>query len=116
MATFRNSLFGVLSSSHANRHDGGGTSRREERERTTRVRVTISCPERGGSARNLVFLPETVTQLVELGGSTFRFTPSRAVTTGGAVVDDTRLVRDGDYILLITDHWVPDTCIMEGNQ
>jgi potassium channel len=116
MTTFRSSLFGVLSSSHANRHDGGGTGRHEERERTTRARVTISCPERGGSARKLVFMPETVRQLVELGGSTFGFTPSRAVTTGGAVVDDARLVRDGDHILLVTYHWVPDTCIMERNQ
>ncbi|CAM0153226.1 unnamed protein product [Urochloa decumbens] len=116
MVSFRNSLFGVLSSSHVSRHDGGGggPSRRHERHGhgSSHVRVTISCPEQGGRARKLVFMPETVAQLVELAGSTFGFAPTRAVTTEGAEVDDPRLVRDGDHLLLVTDHWVPDIVIM----
>jgi hypothetical protein len=100
---FKNSLFGVLSSSHVHRHDGGGGG--WER---TRLRVTISCPEKSSSAKKLVFMPETVRQLVELGGSTFRFAPAaRAVTTDGAAIEDARLVRDGDHILIVTDQWVP---------
>ncbi|KAF8732163.1 hypothetical protein HU200_016132 [Digitaria exilis] len=113
MVSFRNSLFGVLSSSHVNRqHDGGGGGGLSRHERhshgSSRVRVTISCPERGGGARKLVFMPETVAQLVELGRSTFGFAPTRAVTTDGAEVDDPRLVRDGDHLLLVTDQWVID--------
>ncbi|KAF8780553.1 hypothetical protein HU200_001399 [Digitaria exilis] len=111
MVSFRNSLFGVLSSSHVNRqHDGGGGLSRHERHShgSSRVRVTISCPERGGGARKLVFMPETVAQLMELGRSTFGFAPTRAVTTDGAEVDDPRLVRDGDHLLLVTDQWVLD--------
>ncbi|GJN24669.1 hypothetical protein PR202_gb12423 [Eleusine coracana subsp. coracana] len=114
MTTFRNSLFGVLSSSQANRHDGGGISR-HERERT-KVRVVISCPEKGSSAKKLVFMPETVRQLVELGGSTFRFVVTRAVTMDGAEIDDAILVRDGDHIQLVTDQWVPETGIMNRTQ
>jgi len=57
-------------------------------------------------------MPETVTQLLEQGGSTFGFAPTRAVTTDGAEVDDSRLVRDGDCLLLVTDQWVPDIGIM----
>lgn len=106
MTTFRNSLFGVLSTSQANRHDGS----RQERERA-RVRVTISCPEKDSSAKKLVFMPETVRQLVELGGQTFMFVVTRAVTTEGAEIDDARLVRDGDHILLVTDQWVPEAGI-----
>ncbi|CAN6181411.1 unnamed protein product [Urochloa humidicola] len=120
MVSFRNSLFGVLSSSHVSRHDrggggaGGGPSRRHERHGhgSSRVRVTISCPEQGGRARKLVFMTETVAQLVELAGSTFGFAPTRVVTAEGAEVDDPRLVRDGDHLLLVTDHWVPDIDIM----
>jgi len=117
MVSLRNSLFGVLSSSHVNRHDGGGggggLSRHERHTHSSsRVRVTISCPEQGSSARKLVFMPETVTQLLEQGGSTFGFAPTRAVTTDGAEVDDPRLVRDGDCLLLVTDQWVPDIGIM----
>ncbi|GJN10151.1 hypothetical protein PR202_ga28218 [Eleusine coracana subsp. coracana] len=112
MTTFRNSLFGVLSSSQVNRNEGGGGGvSRHERERT-RVRVVISCPEKGSSAKKLVFMPETVKQLVELGGSTFRFVVTKAVTMDGAEIDDAKLVRDGDHIQLVTDQWVPETGIM----
>jgi hypothetical protein len=117
MVSFRNSLFGVLSTSHVSRHEGGGGVP-SRRERHARVRVTISCPEQGGSGarRKLVFMPETVAQLVELGGSTFGFAPTRAVTTDGAEVDDPRLVRDGDHLLLVTDQWVPDIGIVGRDQ
>ncbi|WVZ62074.1 hypothetical protein U9M48_011861 [Paspalum notatum var. saurae] len=127
MVSFRNSLFGVLSSSQVNRqHDGGGgggllfgggaPSRHERRSHGSSARVTVSCPELGVSARMLVFMPETMTQLVELGGSRFGFAPARVVTADGAQVDDARLVRDGDHLFLVTDQWVPDTEIMSTNQ
>ncbi|KAJ1287932.1 hypothetical protein BS78_02G048800 [Paspalum vaginatum] len=113
MVSFRNSLFGVLSSSQVNRHDGGGGSllfgsRHERRSHSSRARVTVACPEQGASARMLVFMPETMVQLVELGGSKFGFAPTRVVTADGAQVDDARLVRDGDHLFLVTDQWVPD--------
>jgi len=122
---FRNSLFGVLSSSHLHWHDGGGgagggggPSRHERQTQSSRsrVRVTISCPEQGASARKLVFMPETMVQLVELAGSQFGFAPTRAVTMDGAQVDDARLVRDGDHLLLVTHQWVPDTKVVQTNQ
>lgn len=113
MATFRNSLFGVISSSDAQRQDGGsllfrstgGLSCRHERETSSPVRVTISCPEQRGGERKLVFMPETMRQLLELGGSRFGFAPTKVVTNDGAEVDDVRLVRDGDHLLLVSDQW-----------
>ncbi|XP_008653638.1 potassium channel AKT3 [Zea mays] len=123
MVSFRNSLFGVLSSSQVNRHDGaaggGGHSRHERHTHSrSRVRVTVSCPEQGVGARKLVFMPETMAQLVELAGSQFGFAPTRVVTTDGAQVDDARLVRDGDHLLVVTHQWqrVPDTKIVHTNQ
>jgi potassium channel len=123
MVSFRNSLFGVLSSSQVNRHDGaaggGGHSLHERHTHSrSRVRVTVSCPEQGVGARKLVFMPETMAQLVELAGSQFGFAPTRVVTTDGAQVDDARLVRDGDHLLVVTHQWqrVPDTKIVHTNQ
>uniref|UniRef100_A0A0D3GMV1 Potassium channel n=1 Tax=Oryza barthii TaxID=65489 RepID=A0A0D3GMV1_9ORYZ len=120
MANFRNSLFGVISSSHAFHHEGGyrggggGGGAAAERERSSSspplVRVAISCPEsRGGKDQSskLVFMPETLRGLLELGAARFGVSPTRVVTSGGADVDDARLVRDGDHLLLVTDKWVP---------
>ncbi|KAF0909391.1 hypothetical protein E2562_035831 [Oryza meyeriana var. granulata] len=113
MASFRNSLFGVISSSHAIHHEGGYRGGGGERESSSSplVRVTISCPEKGGgkdSSSKLVFMPETLRGLLELGANRFGFSPTKVVTSGGADVDDVRLVRDGDHLLLVTDQWVPD--------
>ncbi|SPT18826.1 unnamed protein product [Triticum aestivum] len=122
MASFRNSLFGVISSSfHGNRHDGGGgTSFHHRHERnpiSSHVRVTISCPEQGrGERRLLVFVPETMLQLLELGGKRFGFAPTRVITSDGAEIDDVRLVRDGDNLLLVSDQWAPDTTSAHRNQ
>ncbi|EEE66660.1 hypothetical protein OsJ_23288 [Oryza sativa Japonica Group] len=120
MANYRNSLFGVISSSHAFHHEGGyrggggGGGAAAERERSSSspplVRVAISCPEsRGGKdhSSKLVFMPETLRGLLELGAARFGVSPTRVVTSGGADVDDARLVRDGDHLLLVTDKWVP---------
>jgi hypothetical protein len=118
MTNFRNSLFGVISSSfHGNRHDGGGGGGgrsfhrlHSERDDRAHIRVTISCPEqRGGERKLLLFVPETMQQLLELGGNRFGFAPTRVVTGDGAEVDDVRLVRDGDHLLLVSDQWAPDT-------
>uniref|UniRef100_A0A8I6XF23 Potassium channel n=1 Tax=Hordeum vulgare subsp. vulgare TaxID=112509 RepID=A0A8I6XF23_HORVV len=122
MASFRNSLFGVISSSfHGNRqHDGGGGTsfhHRHERNQNSHVRVTISCPEQGRSERRLlVFVPETMLQLLELGGNRFGFAATRVVTSDGAEIDDVRLVRDGDHLLLVSDQWAPHTTSTHRNQ
>jgi hypothetical protein len=34
----------------------------------------------------------------------------------GAQVDDARLVRDGDHLLVVTHQWVPDTKVVHTNQ
>uniref|UniRef100_A0A0E0LHQ2 Potassium channel n=1 Tax=Oryza punctata TaxID=4537 RepID=A0A0E0LHQ2_ORYPU len=114
MANFRNTLFGVISSYHAFHHEGGyrGGAAAAERERSSSpalVRVAICCPESraGKESSKLVFMPETLRGLLELGAARFGVSPTRVVTSGGADVDDVRLVRDGDHLLLVTDKWVP---------
>uniref|UniRef100_N1QVH3 Uncharacterized protein n=1 Tax=Aegilops tauschii TaxID=37682 RepID=N1QVH3_AEGTA len=46
----------------------------------------------------------TMLQLLELGGNRFGFATTRVITSDGAEIDDMRLVRDGDHLLLVSDH------------
>ncbi|KAF8713451.1 hypothetical protein HU200_028226 [Digitaria exilis] len=135
MFSFRNSLFGVLSSSHfepaqrsISRHE------RHSHECMTAVAEAgwegrglfyqLPQPPRwirhcmtGGGARKMLFMPEMVTQPMDLGGSMFGFALTGAVTTDGTELDDPRLVdRDVVHLLLVTDQWVTDIDIMDRDQ
>nr|CAB3452057.1 unnamed protein product [Digitaria exilis] len=71
----------------------------------------------GGGARKMLFMPEMVTQPMDLGGSMFGFALTGAVTTDGTELDDPRLVdRDVVHLLLVTDQWVTDIDIMDRDQ
>nr|CAB3473736.1 unnamed protein product [Digitaria exilis] len=112
--SFQNSLFGVISSSHAHQDSGrlhsrdiaptGGPSCPVD----SLIRVTISCPETGNAARKLVHLPQSMKELLELGAKKFGFTPTKVLTIEGAEIDELELIRDGDHIVLASDEWVPD--------
>ncbi|CAO2204181.1 unnamed protein product [Urochloa humidicola] len=112
--SFQNSLFGVISSTQAHQDTGrlpsrdlaatGGPSCRHD----SLVRVTISCPEKGNTARKLVLLPRTMKELLELGAKKFSFMPTKVLTIEGAEIDEVELIRDGDHIVLVSDDWVPD--------
>lgn len=107
--SFQNSLFGVISSSHAHQD----SARLHSRDLAScpvdsPIRVTISCPEKGNTARKLVHLPQSMKELLELGGKKFGFTPTKVLTIEGAEIDELELIRDGDHIVLASDEWVPD--------
>nr|CAI77627.1 potassium uptake channel [Zea mays] len=113
--SFQNSLFGVISSSHAHQDTGrllskglAGTEGPSCRHDSL-IRVTISCPEKGGNAAGkLVRLPRSMAELLELGAKKFGIKPGKVLTVGGAEIDEVELIRDGDHILLVSDEWVPD--------
>ena len=63
-----------------------------------------------------MFVPETMLQLLELGGNKFGFATTRVITSDDAEIDDVRLVRDGDHLLLVSDQWAPDTTSTHRNQ
>jgi hypothetical protein len=111
--SFQNSLFGVISSTHAHQDTGRMLSRDLAatgglRCRHNSVRVTISCPEKGDTARKLVLVPPSMKELLELGAKKFGFMPSKVQTVEGAEIDEVELIRDGDHIVLVSDDWVPD--------
>ncbi|XP_062216654.1 potassium channel AKT1-like [Phragmites australis] len=112
--SFQNSLFGVISSSHAHRDTGRLLSRGlaatggPNCHHNSLIRVTISCPEKGNTAGKLVLLPRSMKELLELGAKKFDFTPTKVLTIEGAEVDEVELIRDGDHLVLVSNDRVPD--------
>jgi len=112
--SFQNSLFGVISSSHAHQDTGllsrdlAATGSPSSCHHESLIRVTISCPEKGNAAGKLVLLPRSMKELLELGAKKFGFMPSKVLTIEGAEIDEVELIRDGDHIFLVSDDWVPN--------
>ncbi|KAG2590478.1 potassium channel AKT1-like [Panicum virgatum] len=112
--SFQNSLFGVISSSHAHQDTGllsrdlAATGSPSSCRHESLIRVTISCPEKGNTAGKLVLLPRSMKELLELGAKKFGFMPSKVLTVEGAEIDEVELIRDGDHIVLVSDDWVPN--------
>lgn len=114
---FHNSLFGIISAANVGRKTGvyesvgpprsmvssGGA--RNYYPRTSQLRVTISCPEKGDAAGKLVLLPLSLKELLDIGAKKFDFVPAKVLTKDGAEVDDAKVIRDGDHLLLVSDDW-----------
>ncbi|KAG0464103.1 hypothetical protein HPP92_020172 [Vanilla planifolia] len=123
--TFQNSLFGIMSAAQADnggspvassgssqlragfgyhsvpRHGGHGHGHGHQPP----VRITISCPEKPDASAKLVLVPRTLEELLAIGAKKFGFRPDRVVAEDGADVDDVRLIRDGDRLLLVSNGW-----------
>lgn len=67
------------------------------------ARVTIHCPEKYQTSAMLVFLPESLEELLEVGSQKFGFSPTKVLTKDGALIDDIKLIRDGDHLMLSGD-------------
>ncbi|CAL9755370.1 unnamed protein product [Musa acuminata subsp. burmannicoides] len=113
---FHNSLFGVISAARANRKSDSGFLSSVALPRSAAVlggsnghngllRVTISCPEKANSARKLIPLPGSLAELLDLGRNKFGFLPTKVLTEGGAEIDDVKVIREGDHLVLVSDAW-----------
>ncbi|CAL9084440.1 unnamed protein product [Musa textilis] len=113
---FHNSLLGVISAARVNRQSDGGFLSSVGVPKSAAViggsnghnallRVTISCPEKANSARKLVPLPGSLTELLDIGRNKFGFFPTKVLTEGGAEIDDVKVIRDGDRLVLVSDAW-----------
>ncbi|KAL1563307.1 RAC-alpha serine/threonine-protein kinase [Salvia divinorum] len=71
--------------------------------RTYAARVTVSCPEKGDVAGNLVLLPQSFQELLEIGAKKYGFIPAKILSKDGAAIDDIQLIRDGDQLVLVSD-------------
>ncbi|KAF8713447.1 hypothetical protein HU200_028228 [Digitaria exilis] len=127
MFSFRNSLFGVLSSSHFEPAQRS-ISRHERHSHECMTAVAEAGWEGRGALLPAPPAPTLDPPLhdrwrreedvpMDLGGSMFGFALTGAVTTDGTELDDPRLVdRDVVHLLLVTDQWVTDIDIMDRDQ
>ncbi|KAI4337347.1 hypothetical protein L6164_015776 [Bauhinia variegata] len=99
---FHNSLFGFMSSATSGKRDPGASPSQDVVSRNM-FRVTLCCPEKGESARKLIFLPHTLQELLDIGAKKFGFSATKILTKEGAEVEDMALVRDNDHLVLASD-------------
>lgn len=64
------------------------------------ARVTISCPEKGDVAGELVFRPNSFEELLQIGADKYGISPARVSTQNGAQIRHIELLRDGDHVVL----------------
>jgi len=65
------------------------------------ARITLSCPEKGEGAKKLLFLPDSLEELLRLGAKKFDCSPTKILTIEGAQIDDIDVIRDGDHLVLV---------------
>ncbi|XP_060961425.1 potassium channel AKT1 isoform X2 [Cannabis sativa] len=105
-SNFRNSLLGMISAANVEEREliqGQSivNSNNSNMMSQYRARVTISCPERGEVGGKLVFLPESLSELMDIGAKKFGLCPTKVFTKEGAEIEDIELVRDGDHLVLL---------------
>ena len=65
--------------------------------------MTLSCPEKGDVTGKLVLLPDSLKELLDVGAKKFGFFPTKVLTIEGAQIENIELIRDGDYLVLVSD-------------
>lgn len=63
------------------------------------ARVTIS--GEASSSGKVIKLPNSLEELIEIGEKKLGFVATKILTREGAQIDDIRLIRDGDSLLLL---------------
>ncbi|GAB2215661.1 hypothetical protein Droror1_Dr00020054 [Drosera rotundifolia] len=101
---FKNSLFGVMSAAAR-----GETSITPDASSFNSPvlscqppRVILKFPEKNESSK-LVFLPDSLQELLEIGAKKFDCNPTKILTEDGAEIEDIELIRDGDHLILISE-------------
>ncbi|XP_019438763.1 PREDICTED: potassium channel AKT1-like [Lupinus angustifolius] len=100
---FQNSFFGIMSA--ANRGNKNHDASQRNHNATMNMnelqsRVTLSCPEKGENAKKLVFVPKSLEELLDIGAKKFDFCPTKILNKEGAEIEDIKLIRDGDHVIL----------------
>ncbi|KAK7293785.1 hypothetical protein RJT34_16659 [Clitoria ternatea] len=98
---FHNSFFGIMSAAHQDKKDSIMTSQSSHTSATKlSIRVTLACPKKGEHAKKLVFLPNSLQELLYIGAQKFDFSPTKVLTKEGAEVEDIDAIRDSDFLIL----------------
>nr|KYP72442.1 Potassium channel AKT1 [Cajanus cajan] len=98
---FHNSFFGILSNANYDKKDFTTATHNSHTREELRARVTLSCPEKGECAKKLVFLPNSIEELLHIGAKKFDFYPTKILTKEGAEVEDINVIRDGDFLIFV---------------
>ncbi|RDY12654.1 Potassium channel AKT1, partial [Mucuna pruriens] len=101
VSPFHNSFFGIMSNATYDRKDSTTASQSSHTSREELpTRVILSCPEKGESAKKLIFLPNSFEELLHIGAKKFDFSPTKILTKEGAEIEDLYVIRDGDILIL----------------
>ncbi|GAB2284890.1 hypothetical protein Dimus_019343 [Dionaea muscipula] len=102
---FKNSLFGVMTAAARGETnltpDACSFSSNSPILSSHRPRVILKCPEKDESSKLLLFLPDSLQELLEIGARKFSCDPIKILTQDGAEVEDIELIRDGDHLILV---------------
>lgn len=116
---FQNSLFGIVTMrSHSNLSVGGKSfdaSKSLQTNSSLPTRVTIYrdhpiCWKISNQSRKLILLPDSIQELLKIGGQKFGFTPVKVLNEECAEIDDIDVIRDGDRLFLVDIGQLEDAC------
>ncbi|KAH9290496.1 hypothetical protein KI387_034613, partial [Taxus chinensis] len=107
---FQNSLFGIVTMhSHSNLSLGGKSIDDTKCLQTnpshpTRITIHRHHPTYGKTCKQLgklILLPDSIQELLRIGGQKFGFSPVKVLSEEFAEIDDTDILRDGDHLFLV---------------
>ncbi|KAL6530774.1 hypothetical protein OROGR_014634 [Orobanche gracilis] len=68
--------------------------------RRDRARVFVRCADRRDVEERVVFLPQNLRELLDLGYQKFGIHTTKVLTKDGALIEELDLIRDGDHLFL----------------
>ncbi|XP_057853191.2 potassium channel AKT1 isoform X2 [Cryptomeria japonica] len=119
---FQNSLFGIVTMrSHSNLSLGGKSFDATKCLQTNSshpTRITIHrdqpiCWKTSHQSGKLILLPDSIQELLRIGGQKFGFTPVKVLNEEGAEIDDIDVIRDGDRLFLVDIDEFEEVCNMD---
>lgn len=96
---FHNSIFGLISTAQNTEKtvlDSVGRT-----GGSVRTRVTVSFPELGEVVGRLTVLPQSLSELFEIGVKKFGSMPTKVLSSERAEIDDLEVIKDGDHLIFV---------------
>ncbi|XP_030548298.2 potassium channel AKT1-like isoform X2 [Rhodamnia argentea] len=102
---FQNSLIGIMSAANTGEKDVISSPGKFANWKLGNppARVTLSCREKGELESKLVLLPESIQELLHIGGRKFGLNFMKVLSKDGAEIEDIELIRDGDFLILVAE-------------
>ncbi|KAK2452947.1 potassium channel AKT1 [Trifolium repens] len=105
VSPFRNSVFGMNATANQDNYNfpasQDSSTTTSTRANELRIRVILSHEEKSEHRKRLVFLPQSLQELLDVGAQKLGFSPSKVLTEDGAEIEDINLIREGDHLILV---------------